>query len=499
MNRRSVTLSAALLATAAAGVTTAACDALFGDAVQCSTNEDCTDFGPQVTCSAEGMCLRGGAAGEDGGPTLPDGRDGASGEEDSGLPPLEAGPVDPACALPFDQKPKVDVGAVADTPITTDTVWSCKNTYVLKGRVYLGAKLTIERGTTIVGDSERSALIVWAGRGADLPRGTLEALGDYANPVVFTSSKPAGMRAPNDWGGVYVLGKASGEDQLDDGPILQFGAATPVLDDSSGTLRYVRIEYGHAGLILAGVGSKTTVDHVQVRKTGPTDHPCFDIEGGRVNLKYLVCQSGANGLFTFARGYQGKAQFLLGQRAEQGNGLRVQDGETKLTLFNATILGKPQAMRTGTGLYLSGAEYDINNTVVQGFRPGLDIVGGATTRAIKGTYFFQNGPNVAFNEDDGGLGDASVLDPNSPQFNDDEAFDENGFVLTAASMNLTNMGLGNPYDLANPLVAPDNPFTTGRQVPPNDGFFTPSALYVGALQNVGDAWMKGGWAVFSAD
>lgn len=66
---------------------------------------------------------------------------------------------------------------------------------------------------------------------------------------------------------------------------------------------YVRVEYAAQGLSLLGVGSGTLVDGVQVRKT--TDN-CFTINGGRVDLKHLVCQYPADEMFELNAGYQGR-------------------------------------------------------------------------------------------------------------------------------------------------------------------------------------------------
>lgn len=41
------------------------------------------------------------------------------------------------------------------------------------------------------------------------------------------------------------------------------------------------------GLTLGGVGSETTIDHVQVRQTADD---CFEFFGGTVNAKHLICQ-----------------------------------------------------------------------------------------------------------------------------------------------------------------------------------------------------------------
>jgi len=84
------------------------------------------------------------------------------------------------------------------TTLTADKVWT------LKGYVYVtdGAKLIIQPGTTIVSDiSEKGALVIE--RGAQIV-----AEGTATKPIVFTSGKAVGERAPGDWGGIVILGRA---------------------------------------------------------------------------------------------------------------------------------------------------------------------------------------------------------------------------------------------------------------------------------------------------
>jgi len=71
--------------------------------------------------------------------------------------------------------------------------------YTLRGFVYVnsGGVLNIPAGTRLVGDTTvpGSALIVL--RGA-----RIEANGTAAEPIVLTSARSAGNRAPGDWGGL---------------------------------------------------------------------------------------------------------------------------------------------------------------------------------------------------------------------------------------------------------------------------------------------------------
>ncbi|MBI1227142.1 MAG: T9SS C-terminal target domain-containing protein, partial [Bacteroidetes bacterium] len=156
---------------------------------------------------------------------------------------------------------------VVNSDITTNTTWTSNNIYLLQnGCLYVtnNATLTIEPGTIIKGDA--AALIVLRGS-------KIIADGTAEQPIVFTSAKPAGQRAPGDWGGLALLGKApinvpGGEATMEGGCDLSvYGGTDP--NDNSGVLRYVRIEFAGIpfqpnnelnSLTLGGVGSGTTIE-----------------------------------------------------------------------------------------------------------------------------------------------------------------------------------------------------------------------------------------------
>ena len=205
---------------------------------------------------------------------------------------------------------------VVNADITTNTTWTNNNTYLLQGGclyVTNNATLTIEPGTLIKGD--QAALIVT--RGAKIiADGTAEM------PIVFTSSKPAGQRAPGDWGGLLLLGKApinvpGGETVVEGGCAdALYGGNEP--NDNSGTLRYVRIEFAGIpftpnnelnSLTLGGVGTGTIIEHVMTSYGGDD---AFEWFGGTVNGKWLVAFRTVDDIFDVDFGYSGKNQWLLG-------------------------------------------------------------------------------------------------------------------------------------------------------------------------------------------
>jgi hypothetical protein len=204
--------------------------------------------------------------------------------------------------------------------IGTET-WTKNNVYKLDGPVYVDslATLTIEAGTVIRGNDlvANSALIIT--RGAKII-----ANGTACNPIVFTSNKSIGTRAKGDWGGVIILGRGlhnAGTQNLIEGlsaaNLDNYHGGT-VANDNSGTLRYVRIEYGGYvfaanneinGLTMGSVGSGTTIDHIQ---TSFINDDAFEWFGGSVNCNYLVAYRCLDDDFDTDNGFSGTVQFALG-------------------------------------------------------------------------------------------------------------------------------------------------------------------------------------------
>jgi hypothetical protein len=205
--------------------------------------------------------------------------------------------------------------------ITTNTTWTRNNIYLLNGFVYVdnNATLTIESGTIIKGDlTNKGTLVIRQGA-------KINAVGTPTQPIVFTSNQPAGQRAPGDWGGVILLGRAPqnlpGSPTIEGGVVGTFGGTDPL--DNSGIMQYVRIEFpGVAflpdneinGLTMGGVGAGTTIDHIQVTASGDDSFEWF---GGTVNAKYLIAYAGTDDDFDTDNGFSGRVQFGVAVRDPQ--------------------------------------------------------------------------------------------------------------------------------------------------------------------------------------
>lgn len=209
-------------------------------------------------------------------------------------------------------------------------------TYVLSGfvKVTSGNTLTIESGTRIVGDQATPGSALFILRGA-----RILAEGTAAAPIVFTSQKAVGARARGDWGGLIVVGNA----QINrSGDIILEGSNAPGVPnagsgviysngtvagdtESSGTLRYVRVEFaGYAvasaqelnSFTFAAVGNGTTFEYLQ-SMMGLDDS--FEWFGGTVNGRYLVSYESGDDHFDAAEGYRGRNQFLIALQSTRGD------------------------------------------------------------------------------------------------------------------------------------------------------------------------------------
>ena len=185
----------------------------------------------------------------------------------------------------------------------------------MRGYIYVtdGAKITIEAGTTIISNKDSAGVLVIY-RDA-----TIVAEGTSSAPIVFTSAEATPN--PGDLGGVILVGQARGNGNhsvLEGGVDPAFSSFGGTNDaHSSGSLKYVRIEYaGKAvnpgdevnGLSLYGVGSGTTIDYVEVVR-GLDD--AFEFFGGAVNCKHLIAYNSADDDFDMDDGFSGKIQYAI--------------------------------------------------------------------------------------------------------------------------------------------------------------------------------------------
>ena len=231
-----------------------------------------------------------------------------------------------------------DVGGFSadiTTDITANRTLFADTVYTLKGFIHVGngATLTIQPGTKILGDFNTvgSALMILKGA-------KIQAVGTAALPIVFTSSRAAGSRQPGDWGGLLLVGNASVnrtgtvnvEGTGTDGAtvvggknyLVQYNGGTTDTDNS-GTLSYVRVEFGgYATLVdqefnsytFAAIGSGTRASYLEAM-AGLDDS--FEFFGGGFDIDHLIAYETADDMFDMSEGWSGRMQFLIGYNSVQ--------------------------------------------------------------------------------------------------------------------------------------------------------------------------------------
>jgi hypothetical protein len=431
--------------------------------------------------------------------------------------------------------------------INADTVLHKENSYILKGLVYMVGNhtMTIEAGTVIKGSfsgADVAALIITRGS-------KIIAVGTPGAPIIFTSASPNPQSG--DWGGIVICGKAGynlsyngtaglyqvegGIDNANGDGLAGSGdavAATPVDNDNSGVLQYIRIEYaGYAyqpdkeinSLTLAAVGSGTTIDHIQVVYAKDDAYEWF---GGSVNCKYLIAYKTQDDDFDTDNGFSGKVQFGLvirdsliadistSEAFESDNNANgtTSTPKTKAIFSNITAIGpKATLNNNGSTLFRCGAQIRRNsgisifNSIIMGWPQGVLIdgtTGTATalniedsTLRLRNVTLVGNGTNVKFSGTGGTTinSDASLLSWfTNPFYNND--------VLT----NVSDAKLIQPYNYSAPDPTPfagtsgNQKILTGGEFSDakfaGDAFFDKTVTFRGAIAPAGGenaSWWKG--------
>ncbi|MBL8973386.1 MAG: hypothetical protein JNK56_22555, partial [Myxococcales bacterium] len=393
-----------------------------------------------------------------------------------------------------DDKPEVELSG----EIEGEARLTCDKRYRLSFLTFVrpGATLTIDPGTTIVGDRDSlGALVVQ-------PGARLIAEGTPERPIVFTSAAAPEQRRAGDWGGLLLLGRAPTNLRGADGRAIrgkvegiasggEYGGDDP--GDSSGVLRYVRVEYSGTqlgpnneinGVTLAGVGRGTVLDHVQVRHTADD---CYEFFGGTVDAHHLLCQSPGDDGFDWDLGYTGRLQFLLlrggGPTSDSAHGLEGDNDPggsqrkpvSAPRVYNATLCGRGRPLeREHLGVMLRhGSRAELGNLLLGGFDAAIDLRDAGTSLALHGAIGFSLATGVAQHEAPGG----ELPD-------DDGGVDEAGRFAAAVLLRDPEV----PGCLGDPLIlGPPRALTGGAAHPPADGFFADTA-YLGAVRDIDDPW-----------
>ena len=257
-------------------------------------------------------------------------------------------------------------------------------TWLLEGPVFVGndadaTTLTVDAGVTVYASTAVQDTLLCVTRGAKI-----EAEGAADAPIVFTPDNDTGVRGQ--WGGLIINGKShlnkSGGVAQGEGNTGEYGGGeSPDLEDNSGTLKYVRVEYAGRllttedelnGIAFQAVGSGTTVDYVQVHMNKDDGIEWF---GGTVNVKHIFVTGIADDSFDWTAGWTGKGQFMIAQQyVDAGDRMIEADNSgsdndalprSKPTLSNVTLVGQGLDGAGDTGILLrEGTAANISNAVV---------------------------------------------------------------------------------------------------------------------------------------
>jgi hypothetical protein len=396
----------------------------------------------------------------------------------------------------------------ASGDITSNTTWG--EDVVLTGVVFVKqpAVLTVLPGVTVYGNPQTAVIIEQGAK--------IMAVGTPEEPIVFTSNKPAGSRARGDWGGVVLNGYApinnTGGDctvpAVGEAGMGVYGGCNP--HDSSGILRYVRIEYGgfrmdgeneFNALTLQGVGDETIIEYVQCDQN---DDDGIEFFGGTANARNILNSRCADDHFDWTNGYMGKAQFIVAHKADddgdrgiEGDNLKSDNNAQPVsnpTIYNMTLVGNYNIPDGGgEGILLRrGTGISMKNSIVTNFqKAAVDIDNEATfarinsgNLAVQNCIFYNNLAGAEFNADE----------TDEPEYT--PPFTTEDVVMNPANHNSIVDPLLNNISIQTPDLRPASysPALSGATTISSDGFFVENADFIGAFESQYD-WTKG-WSSF---
>lgn len=289
---------------------------------------------------------------------------------------------------------------------TEDVLLTADYTYVLDGGVFIGDgttenTLTIEPGVIIYGETSTKGFLTIR-RNANI-----EAVGTAEAPIVFTSPQAVGSRARSDWGGLIINGNApinncfDGEEQLPceaegEGGTGLYGGVDSA--DSSGTLKYVRVEFGGIeistenevnGIAFQGVGSGTTVDYIQVHMNKDDGVEFF---GGTVNVSHVVLTGNGDDSFDVTDGWTGSAtdiyvEHIEGFESDRGFEMDNSGDQNDATPRSAPLISNVLMVGASTGdtgmLFREGLAGDFSNIQITGAENCIDVDQDATWAQVQ--------------------------------------------------------------------------------------------------------------------
>lgn len=371
--------------------------------------------------------------------------------------------------------------------------------------------LTIDPGVRIFASGGSDYLIV--NRGSQI-----FAEGTATNPIIFTSRQniegTTTLTSQGQWGGLVIAGRAPQANcQLTapvtctgqvEGTSAFYGGNTPT--DNSGRIRYVQIKFSGfeistgnelQGLTMAGVGSGTTVEFVQVHNSSDDG---IEIFGGNVNLRRIVITGADDDAFDTDTGWRGGAQFgIVTQRAPNstsrsaGFEFSAAPAATPLAsrynsrpqIANWTLVGRNSPIDahtvahfdTGTAATIINSVFTSQSGSVAGC---LDIADNDTQTA--GTNFRSVFMSCGISYRPNNAARSTAVFTTAPSVGN-TALGTSTLTAPTAGVTITNQPLNFINGANETAVTPVNAASVYS-------FFT-TTTYIGAVQNAADTWYTG--------
>ena len=357
----------------------------------------------------------------------------------------------------------------------------------------------------------------------------IAADGTETQPIIFTAQQnlTGGVTDESQglWGGVILAGRApiancnlggvtggaaNCENVVEGTGNVLYGGASPT--DTSGSFRYVQIRYSGTiispnnelqGLTMGGVGSGTTVDHVQIHNSSDDG---IEVFGGRVNMRYLVMTGADDDSLDVDVGWQGLVQFVIAAQKPtnsqtdnyvlegDSNGNEDALPRTNMRLANFTFIHTSTATNAALR-YRGGMDATTVNGIVTSPVACLNLVAGETSATDKSTIRPAN---------------AALQDAGPPVFNSiffacqslAATTTVNGITVTADEQTARVTGGTNNTANGTAATALQNGFfptaTTLGITPFNASTLNPSGSaflvqtsYIGAVSGPNDTWFRG--------
>jgi hypothetical protein len=418
-----------------------------------------------------------------------------------------------ACQLPQ------QINGALTVPLRAGTIYS------ISGRTAVGTDQGVDPAAPIPGSVQgiltiEAGVRIFASGGSDyllVNRGSqLFAEGTATTPIIFTSRQnvegTTTLDSQGQWGGIVLAGRAPQANcQLTapvtctgtvEGTSAFYGGNTPA--DNSGRVRYVQIKYSGfeistgnelQGLTLGGVGSGTTIDHIQVYNSSDDG---IEIFGGNANLRHIVINGADDDGLDTDTGWRGGAQFGIVTQRAPGSTSRSAGFEFSAAPASVPLATRYLSQPKISNWTLVGRNSPTNAHTVAHFDSGTDAtiinsVFTSVTGSLAGC--------MAINDADTGT---SGVVFNSVFMSCPISYRPGNEVLSTAAF---TAGTNNTAAGTRTLTAPAAGTTLTNQVltfinGANENAVTPVAAasvysffqnttYIGAVQNASDTWWQG--------